>query len=103
MCSLLASPLRSCSAAGLILGLVAGGDLVLPGVSFAGQPNVNPCQKSVLASPAAEARPVAGSSSTGLLLAQALPSQPAGPEVGEPACTYDPILPAPRKIIRGLW
>ncbi|MCX5948015.1 MAG: hypothetical protein NTY67_07485 [Cyanobacteria bacterium] len=39
-------------------------------------------------------------------LSQALPSnqsQPVGAELGEPACTYDPVLPPKCQIIRGLW
>lgn len=108
MFSLIPSNLRGSSAACLILGLVAGAELALPGASVAGQPNVPPCQQSQLVASASLAQAQAGtgaaaSTSSGSLLAQALPGQPAGPELGEPACTYDPTLPAPRQIIRGLW
>ena len=101
MFSLPLSTLRPSSAAWLILGLAASADLVLSPASFAAQPNSSPCQKAAAASsPVAAA---AGSPSTDLLLAQALPSQPIGVELGEPACTYDPVVPAQPQLIRGLW
>jgi hypothetical protein len=110
MFSLTSSHLRSASGTCLILGLAACTDLglllVLPSPSFAGQPNVSPCQKSPLVSAAADVQSsVEGVSTNGLLLAQAqpMPSQPVGAELGEPACTYDPVVPAAPPIIRGLW
>ncbi len=108
MFSLTPSTLRCGSAACLIFGLAVGGESALPGASVAGQASVPPCQQSQLVASATSAqaqtgRGAATSTLSGSLLAQALPSQPAGPEVGEPACTYDPPLPAKRRIIRGLW
>ena len=108
MFSLTPSNLRCASAACLILGLAAGGESALPGVSVAGQASAPPCQQSLLVASVASAQVQTGlgaatSTASGSLQAQALPSQPAAPEVGEPACTYDPLLPATRKIIRGLW
>lgn len=101
MFSLPLSTLRSSSAAWLILGLAASTELALSPASFAGQPGHSPCQPAAAASsPVAEA---AASPSTDLLLAQALPTQPIGVELGEPACTYDPVVPSKPQLIRGLW
>ncbi len=94
--------LRSGSVALLILGLAASTDLALSSTAFAGPSSVTPCPAA-----AATASPVAAAARTSandVLLAQALPSnQPVGVEMGEPACTYDPIVPARPQIIRGLW
>ncbi len=103
MFSLPSTTLRYGSAAWLIVGLTACADLALPSASFAGQPTVSPCQISAPAFPVTAARIDAGTPSTSLLLAQALPNQPVGAELGEPACTYDPPLPPKPPIIRGLW
>lgn len=110
MFSLSLSIRRCGSAACLIFGLTAAGELLLPGASLAGQPSVSPCQQSMPLGTAASAGTQAGSGAasatfndSGSWLAQALPSQPTGPDMGEPVCTYDPPLPAKRQVIRGLW
>ena len=101
MFSLPLSTLLSSPAAWLILALAASTDRVLSPASFAAPPSPSPCQAAAAASsPVAAA---AGSPSTDLLLAQALPSQPIGVELGEPACTYDPVVPSKPQLIRGLW
>ena len=105
MTQLLPPSLRSASAVGLLLGLAIGADLVLTASSRAGQVAASPCSKLVAVVPVAAASQAA-SPMNGSLLAQALPSnqsQPVGAELGEPACTYDPVVPPKRQIIRGLW
>ena len=102
MFSLSSSTLRPGSFAWLILGLAASTDLALSSAALAGPPSMAPCPAAAAApSPVAAA---AGTSANDVLLAQALPNnQPVGVEMGEPACTYDPIVPARPQIIRGLW
>ncbi|MEI6029699.1 MAG: hypothetical protein WCQ20_00870 [Synechococcaceae cyanobacterium ELA739] len=102
MSSLHRSTIRSGSAVCLVLGLAISTDLLLPDASLAGQAAA-PCAASrqlptTPPPPSAAAAPM-----TGLLLAQANPAQPVGAEVGEPACTYDPVVPRKPQIIRGLW
>jgi len=98
------STIRSGSAVCLVLGLAIATDLLLPDASLAGQATA-PCAASRQLSATADPASAAAAPMTGLLLAQANPAQaqPVGAEVGEPACTYDPVVPRKPQIIRGLW
>ncbi len=101
MSRLLCSPLPSGSAVCLLLGLAISTELLLPDASLAGQAGA-PCNASRQLPATADVQTSRPAPMTGLLLAQAT-NQPVGAEVGEPACTYDPVVPRKPQIIRGLW